>query len=226
MSDWLRRLFGQSAEPSRPPQLDDAAYERFDRAKQQGLEAVLGPMHNLVLHAIIGFELGGPVHMYAFPNALPGTAWLTKQFIQPDGTGVKPSSIGTYEFIAFTRHPPSTDRAGAAVLPSQSPSPELRFRTLFTTLGHYALDAKLEPGETSEVEVGDGLPRALVLFDEFVPVRGEFRIDGHRHGLLLCLEVLPTELAFARKHGSRQLLKKLMDAGHYPYSDLDREPVV
>jgi hypothetical protein len=32
-------------------------------------------------------------------------------------------------------------------------------------------------------------------------------------------------MEYARRNGSEELLEKLKVAGHYPYSDLDREPV-
>jgi len=43
--------------------------------------------------------------------------------------------------------------------------------------------------------------------------------------LLLCLQVFRSEMEFARENGSEELFKKLKQAGHYPYSDLDRQPV-
>jgi hypothetical protein len=42
---------------------------------------------------------------------------------------------------------------------------------------------------------------------------------------VLCIEVFPSEMKHAMENGSASLLRKLKAAGHYPYSDLDREPV-
>jgi Suppressor of fused protein (SUFU) len=50
-------------------------------------------------------------------------------------------------------------------------------------------------------------------------------IGEKKHGLLLMIEIHREELDFARKYNSRELLKRLKEAGHYPYSDLDRKPV-
>ena len=45
-------------------------------------------------------------------------------------------------------------------------------------------------------------------------------------GLLAVIEVFRSEMDYARKHGGAKLLKRLRAEGHYPYSDMDREPVV
>ena len=39
------------------------------------------------------------------------------------------------------------------------------------------------------------------------------------------MEVFRSEMAFAHKRGGSKLIEKLKAAGHYPYSDLDREAV-
>ena len=45
-------------------------------------------------------------------------------------------------------------------------------------------------------------------------------------GLLAVIEVFRTEMEYARKNGGAKLLKRLKEKGYYPYSDLDRKPVV
>ncbi len=227
MLEWLYKLlFRSEAEPIElpGPRFDEDVRLKFGVAKQRGLEEALGPMHGVVGHAIIPFEIGGPVDMYYFPNALEGTAFVTQELIDPDGTGPMPSEIGTYELVAFTRHPLSPEMGTGGRQQTDFDRVELRMRSIFTRLANYSRDAVLKPHETCEVPDGDGETPAIV-FDEFKPVRGEFRIDGRKHGLLLCIEVFPSELALARKSGSEALLRGLMDAGHYPYSDLNRAPV-
>jgi len=61
--------------------------------------------------------------------------------------------------------------------------------------------------------------------DEYKPDGIGFDIAGKRHCLLLCLEVFPSEMEYAMENGSATVLAKLKAEGHYPYSDLDREPV-
>jgi hypothetical protein len=45
-------------------------------------------------------------------------------------------------------------------------------------------------------------------------------------GIMLVMEVFRSEMDFARENGSGELFKMLKQARHYPYSDLDREPVI
>jgi hypothetical protein len=195
-------------------------YERHHALKAAALERLLGPMHGLVGHAIIPYFVGGAVDMYYFPNVTEGTACVTMDLIEPDGTGPLPSKAGTYELIAFTRH-----KIGDASAAEAFKAIERRICGIFTTVGRYSKGATLNPGETCEVPVKGGPNRRLV-FDEFTNAERRFAIGDKVHALLLCIEVLPQEMKFAMKHGSRQLLDRLKSHGAYPYSDLDRQPVV
>jgi len=53
-----------------------------------------------------------------------------------------------------------------------------------------------------------------------------FPIGDEQHGLLLCIEVFRSELEFAMENSRDELITLLKEHGHYPRSDLDREPVV
>ena len=44
-------------------------------------------------------------------------------------------------------------------------------------------------------------------------------------GLLAVIEVLRSEMDYARKNGGAKLLKRLKAKRHYPYSEMDRKPV-
>lgn len=204
------------------PEYSEEEHDKHYEAKKAALEQILGPMHDFVGHAIIPFQIGGAVDMYYFPNGIKGTGFATMELIEPDGTGPKPNRIGTYELVAFTKIP----------IPSASEKKddhpfnkiERRMCGILTTTGLYSYEAVLNPGETCEVPLGEGETRCLIL-DEYAPDGKSFEINGNKHGLLLCLEVFRSEMEYAMEHGSAAVLQKLKDAGHYPYSDLDREPV-
>ena len=58
-----------------------------------------------------------------------------------------------------------------------------------------------------------------LIFDEY----GSREISpGKKFGLLLIMEIHPSEMAYARARGGGELLLLLKKAGHYPFSDLDR----
>lgn len=204
---------------SPPSRFSDGEYERDYEEKEAGLERVLGKMHNMVGHAIIPYAVGGPVDMYYFPNAGPGTAFVTMELLEPDGTGPKPSRIGTYELIGFTRH-----KVGEESTREAFESIENRMRGIFTTLGRYSTEAVLNPRETVEIPV-DGSPNRCVILDEYRNPDQKFMVGEREHGLLLVIEVFRSEMEFAMQNGSHSVLFRLKSKGFYPYSDLDREPV-
>lgn len=207
------------------PKFTDEEYERHYEVMKVAMERILGPMHDLVGHAKIPFQLGGTVDMYYFPNAIEGTGCATIELIEPDGSGPKPNRIGTYELIMFTKHSMPT---GARVRDNSDPFNIIQTRicAILTCLGNYSYQEKLEPGDTCEVQLAEGDEYVCVVFDEYSKEGTYFEIRGQRYCLLLCIEVFREEMEFAMEHGSSALLSKLKDRGHYPYSDLDRAPVV
>jgi hypothetical protein len=94
-----------------------------------------------------------------------------------------------------------------------------------TGIGLYSHEAVLNPGETCEIPLYEDQPNVCLIFDEYRRDGAGLVIDGRRHCLLLCMEVFRSEMEHARRAGSDVVLKKLKEAGHYPYSDLGREPV-
>jgi hypothetical protein len=190
-------------------------YNAHYDSKRQGLERVLGPMHDTVDHAIVPFAVGGPLDIYYFPSALPGTVFATMELIEPDGSGPKPSSIGTYELVAATRLPLAFDSTAFSAI-------EHHLCSAMTAVARYSYEAVLNPGDTCEVPGQEGEPNRSLVFDEYGHGAVPFDIGAKRHGLLLCIEIFADELELARTRGSGTLLDYLRQAGHYPYSDLDR----
>ncbi|MHC4520877.1 MAG: suppressor of fused domain protein [Planctomycetota bacterium] len=212
----------QSLETAR---FSEEEWERHYDVKEAGLERLLGPMHGQVGHAIIPFGVdGGAVDMYYFPNGIDGTSFATMELIQPDGTGPKPNRVGTYELVTFTKRkmPVSGSEAGAEHPFSMI---EQRMQHLMTGIGLYSYQAVLNPGDTCEVPLYEDEPNLCLIFDEYRKDGLGLEIDGRRHCLLLCIEVFRSEMEHARREGSSVVLRKLTEAGHYPYSDLDRQPV-
>lgn len=191
-------------------------------AKEAAMERMLGEIHGFVGHAVIPFRVGGAVDMYYFPNGIPGTGFATMELVQPDGSGPR-NRVGTYELVAFTRYsmPPLEDKSDDHPFNRM----ERRIRGTFTAIGLYSHDAVLNPGDTCEVPGKEGEPNKYLIFDEYAPDGKSFEIDGTKHCLLLCLEVFRSEMQYAMEHGGAAVVKRLKDEHHYPYSDLEREPV-
>ena len=219
----FKKLFGgkKKEEPLPEQEFSQEQYDRDYEEKSKGLEHVLGKMHDLVGHAIIPFSVGGAVDMYYFPNHIPGTGFATMELLDSDGNGPKPNRIGTYELVAFTKEPYNESKETQTAFHLI----ERRICGLFTMIGNFSTEAVLNPNETCEVPK-EGEENRCLVFDNYQPGNRQFKVGDRTHHLLLCLEIFRSEMDFAREHGSPQLFKLLKEKGFYPYSDLDREPVV
>jgi hypothetical protein len=220
MLKFIKKLLGKTDKPS-GQKFTEQEYETDYELKSQGLENVLGKMHDLVGHAIIPFAVGGAVDMYYFPNHIKGTGFATMELLEPDGTGPLPNRLGTYELVAFTKH----DYNNSEDVQTPFNLIERKVCGFFTTVGFFSRQAILNPNETCEVPNGEGKENTCLVFDLYEPGNKEFKIGNRKHHLLLCIEVFRSEMEFSRANGSKKLFDKLKQAGHYPYSDLDRQPV-
>lgn len=221
--NFLKKLFGRKKKQE-PLQVEftDEQYEEDYENKKAGLEYVLGPMHDLVGHAIIPFQVGGAVDMYYFPNHIKGTGFATMELLDPNGNGPLPNRHGTYELVAFTKYDFKNSRE------EKNPFNHIERQVcgIFTTVGNFSFEAILNPNETCEIPNEKGEENTCLVFDLYEPDSKQFKIGDREHHLLLCLQVFRSEMEFARQNGSQVLLEKLKDAGFYPYSDLDRDPII
>jgi len=218
---FLKRLFGKQETPIEKD-FTEEEHENDYELKSNGLEDVLGKMHDLVGHAIIPFAVGGAVDMYYFPNHIKGTGFATMELLDPDGNGPLKNRLGTYELVAFTKYDYNTNEE------TQTPfnMAERNACGFLTAIGMYSPQAVLNPKETIEVPTGENEENTCLVFDVYEPNGKKFKIGDREHHLLLCLQVFRSEMDYARQNGSDELFKLLKEKGHYPYSDLDREPVI
>ena len=217
---FFKRLFGKK-EIRVEKEFTEEAHEKDYELKSEGLENILGKMHNVVGHAIIPFAVGGAVDMYYFPNHIQGTGFATMELLDPDGNGPLKNRLGTYELVAFTKYDYATNKE------TQTPFDLIERAAcgFLTAIGMYAPQAVLNPKETIEVPNGENEENTCLILDHYSPDNKDFIIGDRKHHLLLCLQIFRSEMEFARDNGSDALFKLLADYGHYPYSDLDREPV-
>lgn len=198
---------------------DDGEEHLHLNEKEAILQRHLGPMHDIVGHAIIPYCIGGAVDMYYFKPAIGGTAFATMELI--DGNGPAAGNIGPYELVAFTKHTFESieDQPFSAI--------ERRMCGIFTTLGSYGTEAILDPMQTCESYIDEDTSdeMACVFFDSW-KAEGQPLSEGEfEMGLLLIVEVHRDEMEYARENGTAQLVDKLKQAGYYPFSDLDRPSV-
>ena len=87
-----------------------AAQEWYDQ-KSALMVGILGEEHNMVMHAIIPYAIGGGLDLYYFPNGIEGTAVATKELSEIPGEGSSNDVFDFYELVMFTRLPISLDDA-------------------------------------------------------------------------------------------------------------------
>ncbi|KUK64187.1 MAG: Uncharacterized protein XD84_1655 [Desulfotomaculum sp. 46_80] len=209
---------GRTSMDIEKPKFTEEEYKQHFEAKEKALQDVLESKCDLIGYAKIPFQIGGNVDLYCYSLTDQGTALVTMELIKPDGSGPIPNKTGTFELIACTRKKDSD--GGQQFLEEVI----VRFSNIFTMLGEYSSVNNVEPGDTCEIPLED--EDICLLFDEYKNNEKKFVVNGQEHGLLLCIEVFRSEMEYAMEHGSDELIFYLKLLNHYPFSGLDREPVV
>jgi hypothetical protein len=83
---------------------DEQAAQDWYEKKTALMVEMLGAEHNIVMHAIIPYAVGGALDLYYFPNGLAGTAIATKELCEIPGRGSSNRVFDNYELVMFTRH--------------------------------------------------------------------------------------------------------------------------
>ena len=195
--------------------LTEEWYER----KTAMMVDVLGKEHDMVMHAIIPYAVGGGLDLYYFPNGIEGTAIATKELCETPGEGSSNEVFDTYELVMFTRHPISLEDARNEA--TSFGRAHRSINAILNCIAPYSAQATLNPNETCEFpEDMESIGGKCLIFDAY-----GFDADQAEFGLLALIEIHRSEMDFARKHGGANLIAKLKQAGYYPYSDMDRPAV-
>lgn len=197
---------------------DRLAQEWYER-KTAMMVDVLGKEHDMVMHAIIPYAVGGGLDLYYFPNGIEGTAIATKELCEIPGEGSSNDVFDTYELVMFTRHAISLDDARNEATPFGRAHRSIN--AILNCIAPYSAEATLNPNETCEFPADmEAIGGKCLIFDAY-----GFDAAHAEFGLLALIEIHRSEMDFARKHGGANLIAKLKQAGYYPYSDMDRPAV-
>lgn len=192
----------------------------YDR-KSMLMEEFLGPEHDMVMHALLPFIVGGGLDLYYYPNGISGTAIATKELSNLPGSGSSNDIFTNYELVMFTRQ--ALDLDGMYDDGNAFAVVHRKINQTLNLIARYSLEANLNPKETCEFpeDMPDVGGRCLI-FDSYPPEMSE---DSSEFGLLLIIEIFHSEMQYAMKHGGAKLIKRLKDRKYYPYSDMDRKSV-
>jgi hypothetical protein len=153
---------------------------------------------------------------------LPGTAIATKELSDLPNQGASNRFYCSYELVMFTKHRLLLDVANdeTAVFGRA----HRNIDAILNRIARYSTQASLNANETCEFPAEmEGVGRKCLILDGYACHSDSV---AKNFGLLAVIEIFRSEMAYSRKHGGARLLERLKDKGHYPYSDLDREPVV
>lgn len=232
MINRLKKLFGNATPPpppsstaATPPHIPTEAEKRMNEwyeYKSKLMEQMLGKEHEMVMHAIIPYAVGGGLDLYYYPNGIAGTAIATKELAELPDEGSKNKTFSCYELVMFTRHP--LDLKQAKDKNTSFGKAHSNINQILNVIARYSAEANLNPNETCEFPAD--MPKMggkCLIFDS----AGQHSDDRVKtFGLLIVIEIFRSEMLFAMEKGGGQLLAKLKEAGHYPYSDMERQPVV
>lgn len=200
---------------------EEAAQEWYDK-KSALMEEMLGKEHDVMRHAVIPYAIGGGLDLYYYPNGLPGTAIATKELSEMPGEGSSNDAYECYELVMFTKLPLDMDAAQNNKTPFGKVHSTIN--AILNAIAPYSAQATLNPNETCEFpaempEIGG----KCLIFAGYPSYSEEEQLE---FGLLALIEVFRSEMEYARKNGGGQLLELLMKMGYFPYTDMDRKPVV
>ncbi|MBI1832674.1 MAG: suppressor of fused domain protein [Planctomycetes bacterium] len=202
------------------PSDEDLAKQWYDR-KSALMEKSLGKMHDIVMHAIIPYAIGGGLDLYYYPNGIPGSGIATMELSELPNQGSSNRVYDSYELVMFTKLPLAMDDAKNPKTPFGKVHAVIN--SILNLVAPYSAQAELNPNETCEFpEDFERVGGKCLIFDGYGCHSDEI---AQNFGLLVLIEVFRSEMEWARKNGGAKLIAKLKKAGHYPYSDLDREPV-
>jgi len=220
MFNRIREFLGLSSTPVPSEDAERLAAEWYDR-KSSLMEAILGPEHNTVMHALIPYAVGGGLDLYYYPHAIPGTAVATKELSELPDQGSANRVFSCYEIAMFTRHSLNLDEANDET--TAFGRAHSNMNRILSFIARYSAEATLNPNETCEFPLDmEHVGGKCLIFDAYG--RSESEAD-RGFGILAVIEIHRSEMAFARSCGGAELIQRLKAAGHYPYSDLDRVAV-
>ena len=191
---------------------------------------MLGSEHDLVMHSMIPYAAGGGLDLFYYPNGIPGTGIATKELSELPGEGSKNAVFACYELVMFTRQALSMKDAEDGETPFGKMHANID--AILNVVAPFSVEATLNPGETCEFPADmEELGGKCLIFDGYGKAQKVENACGMGpakvpFGLLAVIEIFREEMEYARETGGGHLLEKLKAAGHYPYSDLDRDPVV
>ncbi len=213
----LKKLFGKKKlTEEEEGRLEDDWYEY----KSQLMESILGKEHDMVMHALVPYEVGGVLDLYYYPNDIEGTGIATKELSYAVRDSSSNDKYKKYELVMFTREQLDLDHAHDDQ--TAFGTAHQNISSILNPIASYSEQAKLNPFETCEFPPDmEKVGGKCLIFSSYKSRSA----DVEDFGLLAVIEIYRSEMEFAMQNGGRFLIDLLQENGHYPYSDMNRKPV-
>jgi hypothetical protein len=127
---------------------DEEAGQRWYDRKSALMEEMLGKEHDMVMHAIIPYAVGGGLDLYYYPNGVSGTAIATKELSELPGEGSSNNMFQCYELVMFTKH--QLDLDAAKDEETAFGRAHSVINAVLNQIAPYSAQATLNPNETCE----------------------------------------------------------------------------
>lgn len=200
---------------------EDQKWQAWYDRKSALMEASLGEQHDLVLHAFIGYAVGGPLDLYYYTKGIPGTAIATKELCVSPKEGPSNDIYDVYELVMFTKH--RLNHNDAKDETTAFGKVHASINAILNCVARYSAEATLNPNETCEFPADfERIGGKCLIFDGYACHEDDM---AGKFGLLALIEIFRSEMQYARDKGGAKLIQRLKAKGYYPYSDLDRKPV-
>ena len=177
----------------------------FYKALFLPIEAKLGAIDPDTLVAVIGFDLGGPLNLCTI-GALTGSPLVTYVTCElAVRSQQRPASIGRYELLCA-----SNDQQWA--------------RAILTAIGRASFALDFDSGHT--LDLGIMLPRGDSIQGVLFETEATASIGGGDFGILRVIGITRPELEYKLSFGTSALIERLVGAGVYPNTIVDRKSAV
>jgi hypothetical protein len=201
------------------------SFEKWDDMKSKGLSDLLGPEHEMVMHSIIPFMVGGGLDLYYYPQAC-GFAIATKELIDEFGVGPKNAEFDSFEISMFS--PIEFDFSMINEEGTPIGSANRRIEAALNALARYAFETTINVNDTIEfpIDFDQELGGQCFIVSAISKHGKSLCIGKKEFGLMVAINIHRSEMVYAQNNGGAKLVSILENSGHFPYSTLDRLPVV
>ncbi len=202
------------------PQTNEEIARNWYDHKAQVMEQVMGKKHDIVMHAIFPYTIGGGLDLYYYPNGIPGTGIATMELSELPEQGSSNKAYSCYEMVMFTKLPLALDDVKNLSTPFGYAHNNIH--SVLNHMARFSATATLNGNDTCEFPADmQTIGGKCFIFQNYRPYHSNSK---RIFGILAVIEIFRSEMDFARKAGGDKLFDRLKAAGHYPYSDLDRSP--